>query len=712
MSNQGLCLHSIPLLCRIQVASWGRFLVILFLFSLAAAFLDMNPCFETTAGTLGRLFKRSRRQLPSEVEAAYVQLLLKIQKYFNPDASVAVVENVRLARLSVKGFADHLCHLARRSDLVSDLPSQRSTTQRATNSQGQLPTRSQSLRVDDCPEAQVSEIIRPVATIFNPSSFPGTGSLPNIDAAGAHRFNPMATPWWPVKPPAFHGSLQAGARSSEADAAVDRLLAVLVSPSPDGFLACKADVEPDDQTPIPLDPARSPNGGAPSYSHHVLSASSTDALTGGPIGLVSTVPDLSFTAGARAHSTIHLQIKDLPDKYLTSLHMKFSAFRASDSRRLISSYLTTSWTRAEDSELRIRTQAFETWGHTFGCQADAEPGDQTLVPFDPARSTDGGAPSYSHHVVSATTTDALTEGPIGPVSTDPVIHLQIKDLPHKYMTSLHMKFLAFRVRNINPMRNKRISKYLRTPWTRAEDSELRNRQLAFEVWCQTWDGVTNASIQTATSTDAFTGDPIALGITAPDLPFTAGLVPFDPARSSDGGAPSYSYHVVSATITDALTEGPIGLVSTVPGLSFTAAARAHPVNHSQIKDLPYKHMTSLHMKFQAFRARDIDPMRCRTSDDMPDASIQTATSSDAFSGDPIALGISVPEAPFTAAARAQPDLAVSVGRSAEFDFGIDALGDYRANFDFSSGSIDCPPPVRVSRAPLDLKWQPKLYPSS
>ena len=71
------------------------------------------------------------------------------------------------------------------------------------------------------------------ARLLNPRANPWRPANEAPPTSSAHRFNPMATPWWPVKPlaswqpNAFHGSLQAGARSSEADAAVDRLLAVL-----------------------------------------------------------------------------------------------------------------------------------------------------------------------------------------------------------------------------------------------------------------------------------------------------------------------------------------------------------------------------------------------------------------------------------------------------------------------------------------------------
>eukprot|EP00973_Karenia_brevis_P056980 7924872-Karenia_brevis.AAC.1 len=42
----------------------------------------MDPIFEKTAGSLGRLWKRSKRILPKQLASAYVELLRAIHPHF------------------------------------------------------------------------------------------------------------------------------------------------------------------------------------------------------------------------------------------------------------------------------------------------------------------------------------------------------------------------------------------------------------------------------------------------------------------------------------------------------------------------------------------------------------------------------------------------------------------------------------------------------
>lgn len=77
-----------------------------------AATRPLDPCFERTACTLGRLWKRSRRSLPSDVATSFAGLLHQIAPYFNVNPAADVPTNLSGARQSVAGFVDLLVPLA------------------------------------------------------------------------------------------------------------------------------------------------------------------------------------------------------------------------------------------------------------------------------------------------------------------------------------------------------------------------------------------------------------------------------------------------------------------------------------------------------------------------------------------------------------------------------------------------------------------------
>ena len=580
----------------------------------------MNPCFERTSHSLGRIYKRSRRFLPVEVGRAYSGLLLAIKPYFQPDNDISSAANVERSRTTVKEFASLLVMLA---------------THTAEGTPGHR------VALSSCDLA--GGAARPAAKAFTADNDTGDCNSGALTVTSALDLPCTAPTQQPMPYTADFGLHQLALLYTAADAVPDLASASLGDP-------------------VAIIPTAEETG-----HHHFVGSF--------PIGIA-------------------------------------------------------------ESELRWRKEEGGRW-------EDLPLSTGLVVRSPPTRVP---------------------------------IHFHIKDLPGSYMTSLHMKFRAFRARNQHlwpsrsPWANKNISSYARTPWTRAEDSELRIRKLAFEDWRRTLDDVPAACIHAATSSDAVSKFPTALGIALPVLPSPAAVAepdsPLPPGLvvgASSKRVPTHNHikglpwlpeaSLISSSSGADLAVDRLWADTHIPELSLTTdlpvkmsrfylmaqdtklriphifaeACPALALRNAPCWD-PYDPSTGVagwarNWSFSHYRCAacgaDSGNMVCvdcqelymkvqhlsrRTSDDTPVASTQTGALTDVPT-------VHVP----SAAIRAQPDFpdfSASVRRSAALDFGSDALGEYRANFDFASSSIDSPQPVRVTRTPTDLKWQPKLYPGS
>ena len=575
----------------------------------------MNPCFERTSHTLGRVYKRSRRFLPVEVGLAYAELLLAIKPYFHPVSDISSSANVQKSRTTVKDIASLLVTLATQSAGDSGVP-----TCHNTDTQGYRV----ALNLCDT-----------------------VGGSP-YGVAGA-RLNPNARPWWPAIPP---GSWQPEAPHTSRDLA------------PPDLPCFAADAEPV--------PARALSG------RSVASTHTADGIGHQPfVGCLPSdtadTPVASIQSGALTDVPIHFHIKDLPGNFMTSLHMKFRDFRERNqhlwpsriNRKNYCRYLRTPWTRAEDSELRNRTLAFETWCRTLD--------------DDPAASIHAAT---SSDVVSKVPTALGTTSPDLPFSAagaepdsplPPGADLAVDRL----WADTHIPELSLTTDIALP--------YLHCSTGPAELDPARAPSCRSEANIHNADGIGQQLIVGSLPSDIdlpvkmsrfylMAQDtkiriPHILADTCPALALRNAPCwdPYDPTTGVAGWARKWAFSHYRC-----------------------AACGAHSGNMVCVD------CQELYMKVQ-------HPSR-RTSDDMPAASSQTGALTDVHT-------VHVP----SAAIRAQPDFpdfSASVGRSAALDFGSDALGEYTASFDFASSSIDSPQPVRVTRTPTDLKWQPKLYPGS
>mmetsp|Transcript_10622 Transcript_10622/g.33585 ORF Transcript_10622/g.33585 Transcript_10622/m.33585 type:complete len:276 (+) Transcript_10622:89-916(+) len=74
----------------------------------------MDPVFERTAGTLGRLYKRARHNLPPQVRSDFARLLVSIRPFFIPGAGCSAGAALREARPSVGALVARLARLSER----------------------------------------------------------------------------------------------------------------------------------------------------------------------------------------------------------------------------------------------------------------------------------------------------------------------------------------------------------------------------------------------------------------------------------------------------------------------------------------------------------------------------------------------------------------------------------------------------------------------